>query len=133
VSSISQDFRFDNGNQTIFLTYRSISCQSPSVFLNSLLTWKSITDFQDGTPFGESASIGIVLSCHLCQGIQTHSCSLILSARENLKTLINLNSWYNALVSEHVNEFHSVAIELIDLFRVKDDSTNILLNSWGTK
>jgi len=56
--AISENFRLDNGNQSIGLANNGISCQSPSVFLHGDVTGASINfvNLKNCSPFGESAS-----------------------------------------------------------------------------
>jgi hypothetical protein len=69
VSSVAEDFRFNNWDKTIVLADGSVSSESPCVFLDGAVSWASsgFVNLEDGSPFSESAAHVVELLAHISE------------------------------------------------------------------
>lgn len=117
VITITEDFGFNNGNNSVILADSGISGKSPSIFLDRKVGWASITNFEYGSPFGESNTLGVVFLAHGIEGIKSLGGVFILGSWKNTQTFINFNSWDDAFAEQEVNEILSIMGALISGFR----------------
>jgi hypothetical protein len=108
VISICKNFGFNDGHESIFLADGCISGESPCVFLDGLLGWETISDLQHCSPLGESAAETIKLGSHLGQAVQTHGGGLVTSSRDNLKTLVDLDTSNDSSAVKELDKVNSI-------------------------
>lgn len=101
--------------------------------MDGLFTGQTISDLQNGSPLSKSESLSIEIRGHLSQRVKTHCGSLIIGSRNYLKTLIDLNSGNYSSLEEQLREEKTVIGLLSCLFRVEDDSTNVLFKIRGSE
>lgn len=105
VVTINQDFRFNDGHESISLADSTVSCKTPGVFLNGLIRRAAVSgDLEHSSPLSESAADGVEFLSHSVQGIQTHGGSFVISSREDLDALVDLDTGDDASVSKELNE-----------------------------
>jgi len=131
VFTITEDFRFDNGDETIGLADSSVSSKAPSVFLDSNVRWLTVGDLEDCSPFSESASEVVEFLSSLGKIIKSESSSLILSSWDDSSTSVELDSWDDTLFLEKVDELLAILGGLLDGFFEEDDTGNVFLNIGG--
>lgn len=91
--SIGEDFGFDDGDESIGLADGSVSGEAPSVFLDGLLAGAAVgVDLQGGSPFGESASHGVVFFASFVEGVEAGGPGLTVGSREDLEALVHFDT-----------------------------------------
>ena len=90
VGTVVEDFGLNNGDQTVSLADSSVSGKTPSVFLDSLLTWAALVDLEDSSPLGESAADVVEFLGSLGKVIETKGGGFVLSAGEDSSSLVDL-------------------------------------------
>lgn len=103
--SILKDLWLDDWHESVLLADRSVSGEGVSGLLDGGLGWASISNLEDGSPFGESASQGIVLSASLSKSIKSLSCSLSIGATDWHESSVDLDTAVNASSSQDLSEF----------------------------
>lgn len=83
--SIRQDLWFNNGDKSVHLADGGISSEPPGVFLNGLLGRAPVgIDLKNSSPFGESASHGVVFFGSFIQSIKSGSPGFFMGSVKNL-------------------------------------------------
>ena len=91
--TVRKDFRLNDWDKTIVLADCSVSGQSPSVFLNSEISWSTAADLKNSSPFSESDTLVIVCLGTLGKVIKTEGCGFSFKSAWNLgNTLVNLRN-----------------------------------------
>jgi len=103
--SILEDLWLDDWHESVLLADRSVSGEGVSGLLDGGLGWASISNLEHGSPFGESASQGIVLSTSLSKSIKSLSCSLSIGATDWHESSVDLDTAVNASSSQDLSEF----------------------------
>ena len=133
VRSVHDDFRLDDGHQTLALADASVTGERGSVLLNSQLRGSStLGNVDDGAPLRE-ASTGFVVGFRaLCETSDTLCDGFIVRAVQGLSTFVNLNSGDNTFCFEEVHHFLSGHIGVAEEgFFEADTSRNVLTEALG--
>jgi hypothetical protein len=135
VGSVAEDFRFNNWDKAVVLADGSVSSESPCVFLDGAVSWASsgFVNLEDSSPFSESAAHVVVLLAHISKRVQTLGGGFFIGEWNVLNTFVDLDSWNNSLVGEELAEVNTVLGGLFGGFREKDDTRNVIFESWGSE
>ena len=96
VGSVSKNLWLDDWHEAIILADRTVAGQGMGSLIDGKLTWESIADFKDCSPFGKSASLIIECLSSCSKPIKSLSCILAISSSEYNKSLIELDSRMDA-------------------------------------
>lgn len=122
VVSIGEDFWFDNGNKSVFLADSSVSSKRVSSLEHCSLAWSSLANLNNSSPLGESASLFVVLLASFSETVEALSGVLIVGLWDDDETLVDLDTWNDALALEEFNEVNTVNGLLVEGFLEHDDS-----------
>lgn len=130
--TVLEDFWLDNWSKSVLLADGSISSKRVSGLLNSSLSWASISNLEDSSPLGESASKFVVFSASSTKSVKTLSGSFFISSSDNLKTSVDLDTAVDASCSEDLTELLVTGcVGVLNGLVVHNHSTDVLLNIWG--
>ena len=97
--------------------------------INGKLTWESIADFEDCSPFGESASFLIECLSSCSKAVKSLSCIFSIRSSEYDKALVELDSSMYASFLEKLNEVLTIISLLVNSLLEHDHSTDVFFNS----
>lgn len=130
--TVSEDFRLDDGNQTVSLADSCVPGESPSILLDGLFGRASICNFKDGSPLGKPASESVVVSGHFGEGIESLGGGLSVGVfGEHFNTLIDFDSWDDSSFEQELNKVLSVLGGLLALFSEENDTTDVFIEVGG--
>ena len=133
VRSISEDLWLDDWHETILLADSSVSSKSVGSLTDREITWHTISDLKDSSPFGKSAALVIESLGAASKSIKTLSSILISGSWENDETLVQLDTGMDSLASQQLHEVGTVGSSLVDGLLVHDHTGDVLLNSLSGK
>jgi hypothetical protein len=113
VRSISKDFRFNNGNETIFLANGCISGKGVGSLFSSNPCRSAVADLADSPPLSKSASLFVVFLASVAKPIETLGGVFVFSTGNHYQTLVDLDAWQDALGLEQLYEVGTVRSFLI--------------------
>lgn len=132
VITVTEDFWFNDWDQTIGLADSSVSGKTPGVFLDGNITWASVSrDLEDSSPLGESATDVVEFLSSLGQVIKTEGSSFVVGAWDDSSSLIELNTWDNTLFLQEIDELLAILSGLSGGFFVEDNTGDVFLEIWG--
>ena len=134
VRTVRKDLWLNNWDKSILLTNSSIVSKSNCIFINSLVSGASITDFQDSSPFSESASKFVEFCGHCWKCIKSLGVVLSFSVGDCGKSFINFDSWNDSFRLEVLGKVDTFIGGLFGGLLMEDNSGNIVFNTrWGKK
>lgn len=110
----------NNRNDSISLTDGCIASQDVSVLKQSLVRWDVLADLQNASPFGELATVLLVLSAALVKVIQTLGGALALRAHKVDNSSVDLDTGQDSLLLEQLNEGSAIIGLLVKGLVVED-------------
>jgi len=132
VFTITEDFRFNDGDETVGLADSGISGKTPSVFLDGGFTGAAVGgDLEDSSPFGESATNVVEFLSSLGKVIETKSGSFFVGSGDDSSTLVELNTGEDILFLQEINELLAVLGRLLGGFFVEDNTGDVLFEIGG--
>lgn len=96
--------------------------KSDCILGDGLVAGAAICNFENCSPFGESAAQLIELSCHSWQSFNSFGEVLFFSVSNDSKSFINFDSWDNSFALEVFDELDSLSCGLFGSFFLQDDS-----------
>lgn len=131
VGTVREDFRLDNGDETVLLADKSVFGKTSSIGSDGLISGASsgMGDLQDSSPFGESASEFVELSSHGGELFETLGPVLFLAVVKDSQSFIDLDAGNNALAEEVLSEVDTVLGGLFGSFLMEDDTGDVSFNS----
>jgi len=126
VFTVTEDFGFNDGDETIGLADSSISGKTPSVFLDGGFTRAAIRgDLEDSSPLSESATNVVEFLCSLGKSVETESGGFILGFGDDGSTSVELNTGEDTLFLQEFNELLAILGGLSGGFFVEDDTRDV--------
>jgi len=130
VGSVSKNLWFDDWDETIVLTDRAVACECMGSLIDSKLTWESIADLEDCSPFCKSTSFIIECLGSCSKPIKSLCCVFSISSSKDNKPLVKLNSSVNVSASEQLYKVGPIVSLLVNSLLEHDHSTNVFFNPW---
>lgn len=123
--TITKDFRLNDWHKTIVLANLTISGKRMSSLSDGNFRRAIITNFDDGSPLGESGTHLIVGSSSLGKAIETLSLGFIISSFDENHTSIDLDSSEDSLFGKVLGEVYSIRVKLTNGLIVHDGTTDV--------
>lgn len=133
VVSVNQDFRFDDRNDAVGLANRGVSGEGFSGVQHGQVGWLAVTDSENVSPLGESASERVEVSAALVQVIEALGGFFSIGAHDRDDSFVDLDARQDLLGLQHLNESLSVAVLLGQLFLEQDDSTDVVFEAFSAE
>ena len=106
--SILKNFRFNDGDKSVFLTDRSITSERMSSFLDGYIRRTAFINFNDCSPFSKTTSHRIIFCASFSKSIKTSGGSLFVSSSNFNKTTINFDTSMDTTRAKMINKLCSI-------------------------
>jgi len=133
MDAILQDLGLDDGDETVDLADGGITGEVVGGLLNGELRRHllSSVDLQDGSPLGETSTLGIVLLATLIEAIKTHGGGLTIGTGEDGESLIDLDTGDDALLLQKLDHLDTLGVLLEEGLLVEDGTRDVLTEFRG--
>ena len=97
VVAVSEDLGLNNGSKTVLLADSSVSGKGEGSLLDGEVGWSAVTNLDNSSPLGESASFLVVLLASVSKSVESGGGVLVLGAWDDNESLVDLDAWQDAL------------------------------------